>query len=255
MATEKLLLGHLPGLGTALHWFVLANTLCIYNLHYFIKKLPAGVSDRADWSLRYRWVHPLLIAFGCLVSGVCLFYLPVKVIGISVGLGLLSLGYSLPILPFPQKKRLKDWGLLKLFLLAMVWTSVTVLMPMFYWNKSFEAYEVEFLLRFTFMLPLCVAFDIRDMETDKENSIYTLPNAIGLQNCYRLMDFFLVVLLGLALWQYIRYPIMARLGSAMAIILVTKIVLVLSRTYRSDVFYLLFIDGMMLVYAAFILLG
>lgn len=255
MATEKLLLGYLPRLGTALHWFVMANTLCIYNLHYFIKNLPPGVSDRADWSLHYRWIHPVLIAFGCLVSLVCLFLLPLKVIGISVGLGLLSLGYSLPILPFPQKKRLKDWGLLKLFLLAIVWTSVTVLMPMFYWNKSFEAYEVEFLLRFTFMLPLCIAFDIRDMETDRENSIYTLPNAIGLQNCYRLMDFFLLVLLGLAIWQYARYPILARLISALGIIILTKTVLILSRRYRSDIFYLLFIDGMMLIYAAFIVLG
>ncbi len=255
MATEKLMLGYVPRLGSVLHWFVMTNTLCIYNLHYFIKKLPAGVSDRADWSLRYRRVHPLLIALGCLLSGLCLFYLPVKVIGISVGLGLLSLGYSLPILPFPQKKRLKDWGLLKLFLLSIVWTSVTVLMPMFYWNKSFEAYEVEFLLRFTFMLPLCIAFDIRDMETDRENSIYTLPNAIGIRNCYRLMDFFLVLLLGLALWQYIRYPIRERLWSALAITLATKVVLILSRKYRSDIFYLLFIDGMMLVYAAFILLG
>lgn len=255
MATEKLLLGYVPAFGTALHGFVMANTLCIYNLHYFIKKIPAGISDRADWSLKYHWVHPLLIALSCFLSLFCLFYLPLKVVGISVGLGVLSLGYSLPILPFPQKKRLKDWGLLKLFLLAMVWTSVTVLMPMFYWNKSFEAYEVEFLLRFTFMLPLCVAFDIRDMETDREHSIYTLPNAIGLQNCFRLMDFFLVVLLGLAVWQYFRYPIIERLLSAIAIIMITKIVLVLSRKYRSDVFYLLFVDGMMLVYAAFILLG
>ncbi|WP_181358491.1 UbiA family prenyltransferase [Taibaiella chishuiensis] len=253
MATEKLLLGHIPAFGTALHWFVIANTLCIYNLHYYIKRIPAGVSDRADWTLRHRWVHPALIVLGCLISLVCLFYLPFKVILVSVGLGVLSLGYSVPILPFPQKRRLKDWGLLKLFLLSMVWTAVTVLMPMAYWNKSFEAYEVEFLLRFTFMLPLCIAFDIRDMETDRENSIYTLPNAIGLQRCFRLMDFFLLVLLGLAVWQYTRYPILQRLWSALAIIIVTKIVLVLSRKYRSDIFYLLFIDGMMLVYAAFIL--
>lgn len=255
MATEKLLLGRVPEPGTALHWFVLANTLCIYNLHYFIKKIPAGVSDRADWSLQHRWVHPLLIALGGVISLVCLFYLPLKVIAVSVGLGILSLGYSLPILPFPQKKRLKDWGLLKLFLLSVVWTSVTVLMPMLYWNKSFEAYEVEFLLRFTFMLPLCIAFDIRDMETDKENSIYTLPNAIGLQRCFRLMDGCLVLFAALALWQYARYPIVHRLWSGLAIIIATKIVLVLSRRYRSDIYYLLFIDGMMLVYAGFILLS
>ncbi len=191
---------------------------------------------------------------GGLVSFICLFYLPLKVIAVSVGLGLLSLGYSLPILPFPQKKRLKDWGILKLILLSTVWTCVTVLMPMFYYNKSFRAYEVEFMLRFVFMLPLCIAFDIRDMETDREHSIYTLPNAIGLQNSYRTMDLFLVVFCGLVIWQYIRYPILPRLLSGFVIALLTKIALVASRKINTDIFYLLCVDGMMLVYALFIIL-
>lgn len=254
MATEKLLEAQSPGFFSALHGFVAANTLCIYNLHYYIKKIPPGISDRADWSARYKWVHPLLIATGCLLSLYCLFFLPFKVIAVSVGLGLLSLGYSLPVLPFPQKRRLKDWGILKLILLSTVWTCVTMLMPMFYYNKSFEAYEVEFMLRFTFMLPLCIAFDIRDMETDKENSIYTLPNAIGLSASYRLMDACLIVFCALAVWQYLRYPIVSRLASGFIIVLLTKILLLLSRKVNTDVFYLLCVDGMMLVYAAFILL-
>lgn len=254
MATERLLLGHLPGAFTALHGFVAGNTLVIYNLHYFIKRIPAGISDRADWSARFKWVHPLLIVAGCLLSCFCLFYLPVKVILVSVGLGVLSLGYSLPILPFPQKKRLKDWGILKLILLSLVWTCVTVLMPMLYWNKDIEAYEVEFILRFVFMLPLCIAFDIRDMETDKENSIYTLPNAIGLKGSLRMMDICLVLFMVLAIWQYSRYPILSRLICGFAIAGITKIMLLLSRRVSTDVFYLLFVDGMMLLYAVMVLL-
>jgi 4-hydroxybenzoate polyprenyltransferase len=255
MATEKLLSGTTLHFLSPLHGFVAANTLCIYNLHYYVKKLPPGVSDRADWSARYKWVHPLLIVAGGLLSAYCLFYLPWKVIAVSAGLGFLSLGYSLPVLPFPQKKRMKDWGILKLILLSLVWTCVTVLMPMFYYGKSFRAYEVEFLLRFVFMLPLCIAFDIRDMETDKANSIYTIPNAIGLNSSYRLMDACLVVLGGLVVWQYIRYPIMGRLVSGFAIVGLTKLMLYLSRRVNTDIFYLLFVDGMMLVYALFVLLA
>lgn len=255
MATEKLLSGHVPHFLSALHGFVAANTLCIYNLHYYIKRIPPGISDRADWSARNKWIHPFLIALGCLLSLYCLFFLPFKVIAVSVGLGLLSLGYSLPVLPFPQKKRLKDWGILKLFLLALVWTCVTVLMPMFYYSKSFKAYEVEFLLRFVFMLPLCIAFDIRDMETDKEHSIYTLPNTIGVRNSYHLMDFFLVVFVALAIWQYIRYPMPDRLISGFVIAVLTKFMLYFSRKVNTDVFYLLCVDGMMLAYALLILLA
>lgn len=255
MATEKLLSGNTPDSFSFLHGFVAANTLCIYNLHYFIKRIPPGVSDRADWSARHKWVHPLLILLAGLLSLFCLFHLPLRVIAVSVGLGLLSLGYSLPVLPFPRKKRLKDWGILKLILLSLVWTCVTVLMPMLYYGKSFRAYEVEFMLRFVFMLPLCIAFDIRDMETDKENSIYTLPNAIGLQASYRLMDACLVTFCALAVWQYFRYPVWPRLMGGFVIVLLTKGALLLSRRINTDIFYLLCIDGMMLVYALFILPG
>jgi 4-hydroxybenzoate polyprenyltransferase len=255
MATERLLSGHVPDVFSVLHAFVFVNTLCIYNLHYFIKKIPAGISDRADWSARHKWVHPVLILTGGLISFICLFYLPVKVILVSVALGLLSLGYSLPILPFPQKKRLKDWGILKLLLLSLVWASVTVLMPMLYYSKSFRAYEVEFMMRFIFMLPLCIAFDIRDMETDKENSIYTLPNAVGMLASYRLMYFFLMVFGGLVLWQYVRYPILSRAISGYTIMLLTFVMLRLSKRINADIFYLLCIDGLMLVYALFVLLG
>jgi len=252
MATEKLLLDHFPVFGNALHIFVAANTVVIYNLHYYIKRLPAGVSDRADWSREHKWIHPFLIIAGCLISGICLFSLNWSVIAVSIGLGILSLGYSLPILPFPQKKRLKDWGILKLILLSLVWASVTVLMPIFFWEKHFADYEVEFLLRFCFMLPLCAAFDIRDMETDKQQQIYTLPNAIGLKNTYRLIDLFLLSFGILAIWQYLRYPIPLRLVSAFVILALLKVVIHFSKKSNSDIFYLLFIDGMMLVYAIFI---
>ena len=254
MATEKIMLGLTPKLWSILHLFVATNTIIIYNLHYYIKRLPSGVSDRADWSKQHQWVHPFLIITAGLFSAICLFYLNWSVIAVSIALGILSLAYSLPILPFKQKKRLKDWGILKLILLSLVWASVTVLMPMFYWGKHFANFEVEFLMRFFFMLPLCAAFDIRDMETDKQHKIYTLPNAIGLKNTYRLIDFFLLTFGILAVLQYFRYPITWRLISGILILMLTKIVIIASKKSKSDLFYLLFIDGLMLIYACIILL-
>ncbi len=252
MATERLLLGERPYFFTFLHGFIAANTLCIYNIHYYVKNIQPGVSDRADWSRRHRWLHVFFIFGGAVFSLICLWFLPFKVICVSIFLGVLALGYSLPVLPFPQKKRLKDWGILKLILLSTVWTSVTVVMPMFYWNKRFEAYDVEFLLRFVFMLPLCIAFDIRDRDTDKENSIYTLPNAIGLSASYRLMYFCEFLFLTLAVWQYVRYPVLHRLISGIVIMSIASLVLFYSKKVKTDVFYLLFVDGMMLLYAALI---
>lgn len=254
MATEKLLLSYMPPFFSVLHGFIFGNTLVIYNVHYGIKNIPAGISDRADWSRRYRYIHPLIIGASLLLSGVCLLFLSYKVMLVSVGLGVLALGYSLPILPFKNKKRLKDWGVLKIFLLCFVWACVTVIIPLVYYQRRFESYEVEFILRFILMLPLCVAFDIRDMQIDKENRIYTLPNVIGVKNAYRLIDLSLLAFALLSVWQYVRYPIMHRLVCGILIAVITKSVIELSRRYNSDFYYLLFIDGVMLVYALMILL-
>ncbi|MCC7350087.1 MAG: UbiA family prenyltransferase [Phycisphaerales bacterium] len=260
MATESLLLatnpdgnpGRLVWL-TPLHLFVFANTLLIYNVHYGIKRLPAGASDRADWSARHRSVHPWLIGLSAIASGVCLLFLNREVLLASLLLGVLSLAYSLPILPFIEKKRLKDFGLLKLLLLCFVWASVTTWLPTLQWGKKFNHYEVEFLLRFTLMMPLCIAFDIRDMRIDRQNRIFTLPNVIGLPNAYRLINLSLLALIALAIWQYARYPILHRLIGAFAIALLIKVIIHYSRKYNSDRYHLLAIDGVMILYALLII--
>lgn len=264
MATERLLLvdALLPpwqgasawkNVFSPLHGFVFANTLFIYNVHYGIKKIPAGVSDRADWSIQHKNIHWILIVLSSLLSAVCLLFLNREIFLASIFLGLLSLGYSLPILPFKNKKRLKDFGILKLMLLCFVWSCVTVLLPMLYWDKKFADYEAEFLLRFMLMMPLCIAFDIRDMQVDKSNEIYTVPNTIGLKNSYRLIDISLIIFLILAVIQYIRYPILTRLICGIVVAVITKIVIQLSKKYNSDLYHLLCIDGMMMLYSLLIM--
>jgi 4-hydroxybenzoate polyprenyltransferase len=248
------MLGYVPPLCSPLHLFIVGNTLCIYSLHYYIKKTPTTFSDRAQWTAQYKYIHLILLGIGIVMAGASMWYLPFSVIITSVALGLLSVAYSLPLLPIPQKRRLKDWGLVKLMLLSMVWTAVTVIMPMLYHQKSFQAYEVEFLLRWTFLFVLCIAFDIRDMQTDKANSIHTLPNIIGIKQAYHIMDIGLVVMLILTLIQYLRYPIIERLWSGFLIVVLCKYALVQSKRINTDWYYLLCIDGLMLVYAILVLI-
>jgi 4-hydroxybenzoate polyprenyltransferase len=138
-------------------------------------------------------------------------------------------------------------------LLCFVWASVTTWLPTLQWGKKFNHYEVEFLLRFTLMMPLCIAFDIRDMRIDRQNRIFTLPNVIGLSNAYRLINLSLLALIALAIWQYARYPILHRLIGAFAIALLIKVIIHYSRRYNSDRYHLLAIDGVMILYALLII--
>jgi len=254
MATERLLISIIPPLFTSLHVFVFGATLLVYNTHHIIKKSSAKLSDIYIWTQHYKFWHYMLCVTGLLMCIISLFWLSWKIwVGCMV-LGLLSFAYSIPMLPFKNKKRIRDFGWIKISVLTSVWTIVTSILPMLYWNKPILAYPYEILMRFIFMFTLCVAFDIRDMQTDIEADIYTLPNLIGLKNSYRLIDTAIVVFALLCIIQYFRYPVRPRLIADLLAAFLTKLAVEYSKRFPSDKVYLGIIDGMMLVYAVLILL-
>jgi 4-hydroxybenzoate polyprenyltransferase len=254
LATERLLLQRVPPLFTFLHALVFGGVVTVYNLHYVIKRSAPELSDRYAWSVRHQFTHISLIVAGALLCAFSLFHLPWHILVACVVLGLLSFAYSLPILPFVPRKRLKDFGWIKIMVLTGVWTIVTSILPMLYWNRDLAAYPFEILLRFVFMFTLCVAFDIRDMQTDLEAGIDTLPNLIGVANSYRLMNLALGLFVALSIVQYLRYPSPVRLGGAVLAAVVARLAIEYARRHPTDKVYLAYVDGTMLFYAIMVLL-
>jgi 1,4-dihydroxy-2-naphthoate octaprenyltransferase len=253
MATERLLIGETPSLLSALHTLVFGSTLLVYNVHFIIKRSTVALSDRYRWTRQFMRWHYIFSALGLVLCTGSIFFLNQNILLSCILLAVLSFAYSLPLLPFPGKKRLKDFGILKIIVLTGVWTIVTSVLPMFYWEKSLGDYPFEILLRFLFMFTLCIAFDIRDMQTDLDAGIYTLPNQIGLRNSYRLMDLMLLLFALLSVVQYLRYPSLQRLGGELVTTLCTRLVIDYARRQPSDKIYLGGIDGMMMLYAIFLL--
>jgi 4-hydroxybenzoate polyprenyltransferase len=226
----------------------------VYNVHYLIKKSVPNISDRFSWTLKYKNWHFLFFTLGVLMCGFSIFMLSWKILVACVVLGALSFAYSLPLLPFKDKKRLKDFGWVKILVLTSVWTIVTSVLPILYYDRLLLDYPYEIMLRFVFMFTLCVAFDIRDMQTDLEADIYTLPNIIGVKNSYRLMDVTLLLFAALSVIQYFKYPSTERLVGELLVTACTKWAIMYTKKHPSDRAYLALIDGMMLVYAALVLL-
>lgn len=102
------------------------------------------------------------------------------------------------------------------------------------------------------MFTLCVAFDIRDMQTDFKLNIDTIPNIIGVKNSYRLMDASILLFAILCIVQFFRYPSYERLIAEILTALCTKIAIEYSKRHPSDKVYLGIIDGMMLLYGCLI---
>jgi 4-hydroxybenzoate polyprenyltransferase len=249
MATERFIDGMAPELGNSLHILIFGSTLLVYNTPRLVSRMDAGKEKR----LRYRVWHFVFFFVGLVLTAAGLYLQPVAVLAASGVLGVFAFAYFLPLLPFKNKKRLRDFGGLKIIVLTGVWTTATSILPMLYWQKPLTAYPFEIVLRFVFVFALCVAFDIRDIRADLRNNISTLPNKVGLRNSYRLINLSLLLFAGLSVVQYLRYPDGIRLAGALLTSVITWAVVGYLRNNSSDRAYLLLADGVMLLYALLVL--
>lgn len=138
--------------------------------------------------------------------------------------------------------------------LTLVWTIVTSVLPLLYHGLHPFDFPLEILIRFLFIFPLCIAFDIRDMPADTNQGITTLPGKLGIRKSVRLIYLLIALFLCGCLGQHLRFPDTARLVGSMAIGLLTIPVIRYCIRYPSDKNLLGMTDGMMLLYGIVIVL-
>lgn len=125
--------------------------------------------------------HKIIQAFSFLCFGTALYYafqLKVEIL-ISTGVfGLLSVLYALPVLP--KYKNLRSLGVLKIFIVALVWAGFTVVLPLIDADVTIRWDQTIFIVqRFLFVLALILPFEIRDMKYDAIE-MKTVPQRLGL---------------------------------------------------------------------------
>lgn len=251
MATEKLITLHNPPLFSTLHLLVFGSTLFVYNARYAVRWLHKG---QGQYHPPYKWWYLAAFCAGAVMTTISMTMLPLPVVLLSVIMGLLSFAYSLPLLPFGNKKRLREYGILKILVLTGVWTVATSVLPIMNLGQNPLSYPFELLLRFALIFALCILFDIRDMNTDLEHNINTLPHKVGREQSYQLINGTLLAFLFLSLGQFVYHPVTSRLVGAIVTALVTKLVADHLRTRNSNRAYLALGDGMMLLYSGYILI-
>jgi 4-hydroxybenzoate polyprenyltransferase len=146
----------------------------------------------------------IILSFGGLV--VVLFLVKTEILYLLVPLAILSFLYSFP---FPGKQKsnfriLKIPGM-KTLLIAIVWTGATVLIPVFFEDKPFVHLQIILLFaeRFTFIFAIAIPFDIRDMDTDSQTSLNTIPIVFGEKNALIISNAALLLSLSIAIFHYL----------------------------------------------------
>jgi len=176
-------------------------TFFIYNLDGLLPykfNQNVVISERKHWVVQHRNV--LLVSIGAAaVTALYLFlsYGQPHYFWLIAHLVIISLFYSWRIIP--QKARaplpLRNIPLLKIFLIAYVWSCVTVILPLLAGNKLAISWAVAVLFtrRFCFLFALTLLFDIRDLKKDKITRTLTFPGLVGVANTKVLASLLLLV--------------------------------------------------------------
>lgn len=139
----------------------------------------------------------------------------------------------------------------KTFLLAFIWSLVTVSLPLAFAGSSiFNSFAiVVFARRFLFIAALSIPFDIRDSEKDKTIGYKNFVNLIGLKKSKILSLIFLAFFILTGVFQYQIQSISSQITLALiiSVLIAAFLILVYDKNKINSTAVLFFIDGMLMV--------
>ena len=165
---------------------IFVTALIPYNLDRifdsYVQKIP---DDKAQLFFRKPYVWALLIA-AIVATTILLYEAPIKVRYVSL-VGIIPLLYGTPLFPVNYKSqwrwyRLKDIPGSKAWIVGSVLTYAVIALPIAYAGAKFDlAAGFATLFMFVFIVTNSHTFDIRDLDSDREKGVITLPVLIGVK--------------------------------------------------------------------------
>lgn len=232
--------------------FVFGGTLFIYGVHRSvgISRLQSFLDKkRYRVIFNYRQHIKIYSVLGLILACFSFFALQRNTQIALIIPCLLSAAYVIPFLA--KGKRLRDFNDIKIFLIAICWSWITVVLPAIELGLLNEVpVWILALERSLFILLITLPFDIRDMEVDSYKSVKTLPLRLGLART-RWLGLSITILL--IICSYFLTAQMQNFASIWAILLLSYacslLLLWKSKEDGHDYYYTGLVDGMMLLQA------
>ncbi len=254
-------------------WFyyciVMFSTILYYNYPYARSHSKNSTNPRTRWYARhYRFMYWIQAIITCilLVAAIAFlykyFYLlkymqPLQwfllllfpiVAGLYYGLNVLSGRYNL-----------RSIGLAKPFIIGFTWSGLVTVYPVLWHTvKNNQPYVftlfgcILFIKNMMFVAMLCIMFDVKDYASDHIRKLKTFVVRLGLR---KTIFYILIPLITLGLLTFITYALTQHFSLMKIVINMIPFILLLMaaralRKRRSLMYYLVVIDGLMLVKAA-----
>ena len=226
-------------------------TLFTYNfrviLHYSRLNDAGASSKRVAWIARHKLASSVIGIIALFAVVPFIFYLHLRTIIPLLVLGVLTIAYSFPFLQ-SKSAGLRQVPILKIFLIALIWASSSVLLPVMEIAPDLAPNRLLMLLakRFIFVLALTLPFDIWDIKTDRIHKLITFATLLG-ERWTKTLSIALL-LIDLALVYIFDYHLDVAVFSGLwTTFLIASAFVVYATSRRSDFYYLFFMDGLMLL--------
>lgn len=156
------------------YFFVVFSTICSYNFHWFLSSNMTSETIRVRWTQRHRKLHILLYFIGLFGSFWFFWYFISQWVWLG-GAVILTFLYSAPKISVPPFHNLRKVAVGKTLFLAFVWAYVTSFLPIAMDNHHWNWPSVLFCCyRFFLIYSICIPFDYRDREYDKQEGIRSM---------------------------------------------------------------------------------
>lgn len=248
LQTEFLLLGAFSL--RPLHGFIFFGTIFIYATHRLVSLQRIR---RKDWQERFfyiargqKWLYAYAL-LSLLIALAFYVWLSPKIRVLLLLPGLLSLAYVFPVLR--GGRRIRDIQFIKIFLIAVVWVWLTVLVPALDLHLERQmVIRTMSLERLCFIFAITLPFDIRDLLLDSQQSVKTVPGLIGMPATRRLALLLLSVMSLLVVlatcwdWYTSAAALALLLTAGLALFLICR-----ARPDQPDQYFTGWLDGTMIL--------
>ena len=233
-------------------------TLFIYNLQrIFYREVKDNNlnSIRREWIFEHQTAIKILTLIGFIGLLLSFFSNDYRIAFYLSPLLILSLAYFIPFV------KLRKSAGFKLFTLSAVWTVTTAVVPILLSSSSLyhplEGWQMALhvLLRFSFMMAICIPFDIRDIAIDAAENVSTLPHKLGESKTKWIAVLFIFIYSVLIVLEFatktISFPSFVALLLSMS---VTLLLILKCNSKRSEYYFVAGIDGTMILQGLLLLL-
>ena len=182
--------------------------------------------------------------------------LEVKTIVVLSILGLITFLYAIPILPkkyfVDDKKNLRQISGLKVYIIALVWSFTTVILPLINNNidLNFDT-AIVCLQRFLFVIALMLPFEIRDLNYDSLK-LGTIPQTIGVK---KTKWYGVILLLVFVLLELFKHDVSNSVLISVVVISIITLVFILFSNKKQPKYYSAFwVESLPIVWLAILLM-